>query len=225
MLSLSLMTPLQPRRRTSVPHDTINAGPRCERSMNACGRAAHARGFGFGSFEETLAAPVALHSWHDHRAAGAIFLLVMRVAHAHGIRPGTARTINPHTARRAPDHLAALRGKFLCGESVAGRGLLRDRRRNLQGDERSGQQRGGRQHPKLRPTKLKPHAHVPISPLTRSGRNVSDCGWRVNRSLEDEPFGRSAILVRFKTLAECINFAFAAPSNRDKNRSKSGPAN
>lgn len=79
----------------------------------------------------TSAAPVAVHAWHDHRSARAVFLLVVGVADALGIRAGITRTaINPNAARCAPNDLAALRRKFVCREPMTtGLGVSRRRLR------------------------------------------------------------------------------------------------
>ena len=67
------------------------------------------------NLSEALAAPVARYARHDHRAAGAIFLHVLRIANAHRIR--TRRrisAIDANAAWRATRIIsAALRGHFM----------------------------------------------------------------------------------------------------------------
>jgi len=66
-----------------------------------------------------LTAPVTAHARYNHRAARPILLLVMRVADAHGIRSRIARpAIDRNAPRGAANDPAALRGKFLGGETM-----------------------------------------------------------------------------------------------------------
>lgn len=73
--------------------------------------------------DDALAAPMAAHARHDHRSARAIFLLVVSITDPHGIRTGIVRAaIDGNAPRRAANDPAALRGKFLGGQSVGGHG-------------------------------------------------------------------------------------------------------
>src|SRR3569623_1754054 len=70
-----------------------------------------------------LTAPVAILAWHDHRAAQAVFVLVIGVADTNGIRPRFARRVDTHPARPAVTRLPALRREFL--DQATGRGRRR----------------------------------------------------------------------------------------------------